>query len=129
MKRREFLTLLGTSAAAWPLAAGAQQGERVRRIAVLMNIAADDQEAQLYMAAFQQGLQQLGWTVGRNVRIDHRWGPNDASRVRRQVAELVALAPDVMLFAGGNVAEIVQPISRGVPIVLSQSIDPVGGGI
>jgi putative ABC transport system substrate-binding protein len=127
MRRREFITVLG-AAATWPVAAGAQQRERMRRIGVLMNIPADDPEAQLYLAAFQQGLQELGWTIGRNVRIDHRWGPNDGARVRQQVAELVALAPDVMLFAGGTLAEVGQPMSR-VPIVLSQSIDPVGGGI
>src|SRR5215475_10903922 len=100
MRRREFITLLGGATAVWPIAARAQQGERVRRIGVLMNIPADNQEAQLYMAAFQQGLQELGWTVGRNLRIDHRWGPSDAARVRQQVAELVALKPHVILTAG-----------------------------
>jgi putative ABC transport system substrate-binding protein len=124
MRRREFITLLG-GAAAWPLAARAQQSTRMRRVGVLMNIPADDQEAQLYMAAFQQGLQELGWTVGRNLRIDHRWGPNNQERVRQQAAELVALAPDVLLVAG---ADIVGVVGRSVPIVLAQSIDPVGGG-
>jgi putative tryptophan/tyrosine transport system substrate-binding protein len=129
MQRRSFLTLLGGAAAARPVAAGAQQPERMRRIGVLMNIPADDPEAQLYMAAFQQGLQQLGWTVGRNVRIDHRWGSADRDRFRQYATELVALAPDVILAAGGGAAEAVQRLSRSMPIVLAQSIDPVGGGI
>jgi putative tryptophan/tyrosine transport system substrate-binding protein len=128
LRRRDFITLLGSAAAVWPLAAGAQQPERMQRIGVLMNIPADDPEAQLYMAAFQQSLQELGWTIGRNVRIDHRWGPNVGARARQQVAELLALAPDVMLVAGGNLPEVMQS-TIGVPIVLSQSIDPVGGGI
>src|SRR5215472_4235967 len=120
LKRREFITLLG-GAAAWPITAGAQQREQMRRIGVLMNIPADDQEAQLYIAAFQQGLQELGWTVGRNLRIDHRWGPSDLGR---KGMELVALAPDVMLVAGGG--DVAQQVSRTVPVVLAQSIDPVG---
>ena len=90
LKRREFITLLG-GAAAWPLAAWAQQGERVRRIGVLMNVAADDPEGQARLTAFGQGLQQLGWTDGRNVRIDYRWGGGDADRIRRYAAELVAI--------------------------------------
>jgi putative tryptophan/tyrosine transport system substrate-binding protein len=90
MRRREFITLLG-GAAAWPLAAWAQQGERVRRIGVLMNVAADDPEGQARLTAFVQGLQQLGWTDGRNVRIDYRWGGGDADRIRRYAAELVAI--------------------------------------
>jgi putative ABC transport system substrate-binding protein len=85
MRRREFITLLG-GAAAWPLAAWAQQGERVRRIGVLMNVAADDPEGQARLTAFVQGLQQLGWTDGRNVRIDYRWGGGDADRIRRYAA-------------------------------------------
>jgi putative ABC transport system substrate-binding protein len=129
MRRREFITLLG-GAATWPIAARAQQTERVRRIGVLMNIPADDQEAQLYIAAFQQGLQELGWTVGRNLRIDHRWGPSDPGHARQQVMELMALAPDVMLIAGGaSTVDLSIQASRTVPVVLSQSIDPVGGGI
>jgi putative ABC transport system substrate-binding protein len=124
-RRRDFMTLIA-GAAAWPLAARAQQAARVRRIGVVMNIPADDQEAQLYMAAFQQGLQELGWTVGRNLRIDHRWGPSNQERARQQVAELIALAPDVMLVAGAAVGELV---SRTVPVVMAQSIDPVGGGV
>ena len=125
MRRREFITLLG-GAAAWPLAARAQ--ERLRRVAALMNLPADDQEAQLYMAAFQQGLQGLGWSIGRNLRLDHRWGPLDPERLRLRAQELIALAPDVMIVAGGGAAEAVQRANRTVPVVLAQSIDPVGAG-
>ena len=100
MKRREFITLLGGAAAAWPLAARAQQPERMRRIGVLMPLAADDPEGQARIAAFLQGLQQLGWTDGRNVRIDYRWARGDADRIRKYAAELVALAPDVILASG-----------------------------
>jgi putative ABC transport system substrate-binding protein len=125
MRRRDFISLLG-GAAAWPLAARAQQAQRMRRIGVLMNIPADDQEAQLYMAAFQQTLQDLGWTIGRNLHVDYRWGPSNNERVRQQAAELLAMAPDVMLVAGGGVVAFV---NSTVPIVLPQSIDPVGGGL
>src|SRR5262249_12645211 len=123
---REFITLLGGAVVAWPLVARAQQSERMRRIGVLMNIPADDQQTQLYLAAFQQGLQELGWTVGRNLRIDHRWGPSNEERIRQQAAELVALTPDVILWAGGGQA--IREVSRTVPVVLAQSIDPVGQG-
>src|SRR5215469_2425427 len=98
IKRREFVTLLG-GAAAWPLAARAQQGERTRRIGVLMSFAADDPAGQSRVLAFAQALAQLGWTDGRNVRIDLRWGAGDPERTRRYAAELVALAPDVILAA------------------------------
>ena len=101
MMRREFITLLGGAAAAWPLAARAQQGERMRRIGVLMTLASDDPEGQTRLVAFVQGLQQLGWTVGRNMRIDTRWAAGDAERIRKYAAELVALSPDVILAAGG----------------------------
>jgi len=100
MRRREFITLIGGAAAAWPLAARAQQAERVRRIGVLMSLGANDAEGQARLAAFLQGLQQLGWIDGRNVRIDTRWGAGDADRTRRYAAELVALAPDVILATG-----------------------------
>jgi putative ABC transport system substrate-binding protein len=127
MQRREFITLLGGAAAVWPLTARAQQ--TMRRIGVLMNISADDQQAQLYLSAFQQGLQELGWTIDRNLRIDHRWGPSDADRVRKQVEELVTLKPDVILTAGAAVGLVVQQVSSTVPVVFAQSIDPVGGGV
>jgi len=96
MRRRAFITLLGGAAAAWPLAARAQQTDRVRRIGVFMNLAADDPEGQARNTAFVQALQQLGWTNGRNARIDTRWG-TDAASTRKYAAELVALAPDVIL--------------------------------
>jgi putative ABC transport system substrate-binding protein len=129
MRRREFVTLLGGAAAAWPLAARAQQGERVRRIGVLMASAADDSESQARMAAFLQGLAQLGWTIGRNLRIDTRWATTDADDIRRHAAELAALAPDVLVAATGTVtvAPLLQA-TRTVPIVFVQVIDPVGAG-
>ena len=130
MKRREFITLLGGGAAvAWPLAARAQQPERVRRIGVLMASAADDSESQARIAAFLQGLQQLGWADGRNVRIDTRWATTDADDIRRHAAELAALAPDVLVAATGTVtaAPLLQA-TRTVPIVFVQVIDPVGAG-
>src|SRR5215510_10448383 len=97
MRRREVITLLGGTAAAWPLAAGAQQGERVRRIGVLMHLAADDPESMARIAGFLQGLQQLGWSDGRNVRLDYRWAAADPERFRKHAVELVALRPDVLL--------------------------------
>src|SRR5215470_14586832 len=100
MKRREFITLLGGEAAAWPLTARAQQGDRMRRIGVLINRAADDPEGQARLAALKQGLVQLGWTDGRNVRIDTRWGEDDAERARKYAAELVTLSPDVIVASG-----------------------------
>jgi putative ABC transport system substrate-binding protein len=100
LRRRQFLTLLGGAAAGWPFAARAQQPGQVRRIGVLMNLAADDPEALGRITAFVQGLQELGWTDGRNVRIDTRWGAGDADRFRRYAGELVALAPDVILSSG-----------------------------
>jgi putative ABC transport system substrate-binding protein len=125
--RREFITLLG-GAVAWPLAARSQQPERMRRVAALMNQAAEDQEGQARLIAFVQGLQQLGWTDGRNVRIDTCWGSGAAERQRRDAAELVALAPDVIL---GNGSAAVGPLlqaTRTVPIVFTAITDPVGAG-
>jgi putative tryptophan/tyrosine transport system substrate-binding protein len=128
MKRREFITLLG-GAATWPLAARAQQGERTRRIGVLMASAADDPENQARMAAFLQGLAQLGWTDGRNVRIDTRWATTNSDDLRRHAAELAALAPDVLVAATGTAttAPLLQA-TRTVPIVFVIVIDPVGAG-
>ena len=127
MKRREFITLLGGAAAAWPLAARAQQPERVRRIGVLMYLPADDAEGQARLAAFTQALKQLGWSDGRNLRIDTRWATADD--IRRHAAELVGLAPDVLLAATGTatVAPLLQA-TRTVPIVFLTVIDPVGAG-
>ena len=129
MRRREFLGVVGGGAiAAWPLAAHAQQAERVRRIGVLMSLAADDREGQVRIAAFVQGLQQLGWTDGHNVQIDTRWGAGDDDRARRYAAELVALAPDVILASGGSVVGLMRQATRTVPIVFTQTPDPVGAG-
>jgi putative tryptophan/tyrosine transport system substrate-binding protein len=128
VRRREFIALIGGAAAAWPLAARAQQGERMRRIGVLMTLAADDPEGQARLTAFVQGLQELGWTDGRNVRIDYRWAAGDAERARRYAAELVALAPDVILAHGGSIVPSLLQATRTVPIVFTQTPDPVGAG-
>ena len=126
--RREFITLLGGAAAAWPLAARAQQPTRMRRIGVLMTLAADDAEAMARLAAFLQELQQLGWTDNRNVHIDYRWGAGEHERIRRHAAELVALAPEVILANGtAGVGPLLQA-TRTVPIVFVQVSDPVGAG-
>jgi putative ABC transport system substrate-binding protein len=127
MRRRAFITLLG-GAAAWPLAARAQPGERMRRVGVLNTLAADDPEAQARQAAFLQGLQELGWTDRRNVRIDTRWGGGDPERIRKFAAELVALAPDVMLTTGGITLPPLLQLTRTVPIVFVIVPDPVGAG-
>jgi ABC-type uncharacterized transport system substrate-binding protein len=128
MKRREFISLFGGAAAAWPLAARAQQGERMRRIGVLMNLSENDPEAQRLVATFREGLAQLGWTEGRNLRIDNRWSAGDIERIRRYAAELVALGPDVILAYGGSVVGPLQQVSSTVPIVFVEVIDPVGAG-
>jgi putative ABC transport system substrate-binding protein len=128
MKRREFITLLGGAAAAWPLAARAQQGERMRRIGVLMNLAADDPQSPVRIATFLLGLQESGWTDGRNLRIDYRWGAGDPDRYRRYAAELVALAPDVILAVGASLGPLLQA-TRTVPIVFTVVADPVGAGL
>jgi len=127
MRRREFITLVG-GAAAWPLAASAQQGERMRRIGVLMNLPADDAEGQGRIAAFLQELQQLGWTDGRNVLIDRRWAAGDAGRFQRYAEELVALAPDVILAAAVPSVQALQRATRTVPIVFANVSDPVASG-
>src|ERR1700730_13168691 len=128
MKRREFITLLGGATIARPLAARAQQGERMPRIGVLMSFAAELPESQPRLAAFQQGLQQLGWTEGSNVRIDYYWGAGDADRIRKYAAELVALAPDVILANGSVVVAPLLQATRTVPIVFVYVPDPVGAG-
>src|SRR5262245_42230131 len=128
MNRRTFITLLA-SAVAWPLAARAQQGERVRRIGVLQGGSdRDDQRSQPSMAAFLQGLQQSGWTDGRNVRIDYRWPAGDADQARKYAAELVALAPDVILTASSISLAALLQTTRTVPIVFLGIVDPVGSG-
>ena len=129
MRRREFITLLGGAAAAWPLAASAQQAERMRRIGVLVAAAADDSEFQTWSRRFCRALAQLGWSDGRNVRIDIRWATANADELRRHAAELAALAPDVILAATGTAttAPLLQA-TRTVPIVFAIVIDPVGAG-
>jgi putative tryptophan/tyrosine transport system substrate-binding protein len=127
MRRRDFITLIG-GAAAWPLAARAQQGERLRRIGVLETLAKDDAEAQARNAAFAQSLQQLGWTVGRNVEIETRWSAGSADTMRRNVADLMALAPDVVLATGTPSLQPLLQASRTVPIVFVLVPDPVGAG-
>jgi len=128
MKRREFITLLGGAAAAWPLAARAQQRERMRRIGLLLNLGSDDQEGQTRNAAFLQALQELGWTVGRNIRIDYRWGAGNAELYRKHAADLVALAPDIILTNGTSTIGPVLQTTRTVPIVFVNVTDPVAGG-
>src|SRR5262245_58682693 len=128
-KRRSFITLLGGAAAAWPMAARAQPGERVRRIGVLTaGTPADDAEGQVRNAAFLQTLQQLGWTVGRNLHIDYRWGLGNADNNRRYAAELAALAPDVILSTGTATVRPLLQATRTVPIVFVSVADPVGAG-
>ena len=130
MRRRNFITLLGGAAAGWPLVARAQQGERVRRIGVLSTIPADDPEAAARSAAFLQTLQELGWTDGRNVRIDTRSSaPSDIERIRKYAGELVVLAPDVILTNGIGGVRVLQQATRTVPIVFVNVTDPVGAGL
>jgi putative ABC transport system substrate-binding protein len=128
MRRRNFIALLGSTAVAWPLTARAQQRERTRRIGVLMPQAADDSEYQNRLAAFLQGLQELGWTVGRNVRMDPRWAAGDTERIRRYAAELVALTPDVILASTSPSVAALQQASHTIPIVFAAVTDPVGQG-
>ena len=126
MKRREFITIAGGAVAGWPLVARAQQGERLRSIGVLMSIAAQTPEPRI--AAFLHGLQLLGWTEGRNVRIDIRWGAGDADRIRKFASELVALGPDVILAPGSATLGPLLQATRDVPIVFVHVPDPVGAG-
>jgi putative ABC transport system substrate-binding protein len=128
MRRREFITLIGGAAASWPLAALAQQPEQMRRIGVLNPASADDPVWQTRMGAFQQELALLGWSIGRNVRIDIRWATTNAAEIRKQTAELVALAPDVILAAGDSTVPPLLQATRTVPIVFAVSTDPVGAG-
>ena len=127
MRRREFITFLG-STAVWPLAARAQQPERIRRIGVLTSVAADDPDGRVRIAAFMQGLQQLGWTVGRNVQIEYRWAAGSADDLRKYARELVALAPEVIFAAGGTSLGSLLQATRAVPIVFAIVPDPVGSG-
>src|SRR5713226_495544 len=127
LKRRDFITLVG-GAAAWPLGARAQQPDGMRRVGALMNLTADDPEASARVTAFAQELQQLGWTAGRNVRIDYRWGAVDLDRSRGPAAELVALVPDVVLAVASPAVLALQQATRTVPMVFVNVIDPVSAG-
>jgi putative ABC transport system substrate-binding protein len=129
MNRRETITLLGGSAVSWPLVARAQQGGRMRRIGVLMNVAADDPEGQTRNAALLQGLQEHGWTVGRNMRIEYRWNAGDFDLYRRYAMELIELAPDIVVVNGHPATVAMQQTTRTVPIVFINASDPVGGGL
>jgi ABC-type uncharacterized transport system substrate-binding protein len=129
MRRRAFIGALGAAALTWPLTSRAQQPDRMRRIGVLVGASADGMDAQARHATFLQGLQQLGWTDGRNVRIDARWGAANADDIRKYAAELVALAPDVILAAGNAPVERLLQATRAVPIVFVIVLDPVGSGI
>ena len=129
MRRREFITLLGGAAATWPLAARGQQPERMRRVGVLMHLAADDPEGQSRVAAFLQGLQEAGWAVGRNVNIDVRWAAGEADRFRRYAMEIVALTPDVILTSAPPSIRAMQQATRTLPIVFVLVPDAVGTGI
>jgi putative ABC transport system substrate-binding protein len=127
MRRRDVIALLG-GAVAWARAARAQRRAQMRRIGVFMNYAEDDPQSQTRIVAFLQALQELGWTAGRNVHIDYRWGVGDADRNRRNATELVALAPDVLVASGGAVTAALQQATRTVPIVFANVFDPVGAG-
>ena len=129
MKRRAFITLLGGAAVAWPRAARAQQGERMRRIGVLMLYPENDPQGQLRATAFRQGLEKLGWSVGRNVQIDFQWGLGDANWIRSAAARLLRLAPDVILANGSPAARTMQQSSRTVPVIFIAGSDPVADGL
>jgi len=129
MRRRDFIKGIVGSATAWPLSTRAQQPGQMRRIAVLMNVAASDPEGQPAVAAFQQALQQLGWSDGRDVRFDIRWGENDVDRDRKFAAELVALSPDVILASGTLSVTALQRVTHTLPIVFVRVSDPVGAGV
>jgi putative tryptophan/tyrosine transport system substrate-binding protein len=128
MRRREFITLVGGAVVAWPLAARAQQSERTRRIGVLLNIRADDPQSQARLAAFAQGLQRLGWTIGQNILLDYRWGSGDAEAMRQHANELVALAPDVILAHSSAALAPLLQVTRTIPIVFTIVADPVSAG-
>src|SRR6266851_2231496 len=128
LRRREFVTLLGGAAAAWPLAARAQQADRVRRIGVLMPLAESDPQAQAWIAAFRDGLQKLGWTEGRNILIDYRWAAGDTEAMQRFAKELVALQPEVILSQSTPTTAALLQQTRTIPIVFAVVVDPVGSG-
>ena len=125
MKRREFITLICGAAGTWPLAARGQQGQRVRRVCILEGISADSPGVKTRYAAFLEGLQQLGWTPGRNVQIEVRYAEGDEAAIRKYAAEFVALAPDVLVAGGGAAAEVVLKLTHTIPIVFVIAPDPV----
>ena len=128
MKRRAFIALLG-AATAWPLAARAQQAARVRRVSVLMNLSEDDLEAQRLLMTFREGLAQLGWADGRNLRIDYRWAGGDIGQIRTFAKELVELSPDIIVGYGTPVIVALKQETRSIPIVFLSITDPVGQGL
>jgi putative tryptophan/tyrosine transport system substrate-binding protein len=128
MRRRDFIALAGAAAAAWPVAARAQQGGRMRRIGVLMALAPSDPEAQQRVNAFEAGLRDLGWVEGRNLRIDYRWAPGDPSALRAQAAELIGSTPDLILAHSTPVVAALRQDGLAVPILFVQVTDPVGSG-
>jgi putative tryptophan/tyrosine transport system substrate-binding protein len=129
MKRREFLTLLGSGSAAWPLAARAQPTDRPRRVGLLTGLSENDPEAQARVAAFRQELQKLGWTEGRNIRIDYRWPADDADKIHRDAKEMVALAPDVIFINSQPIFDAMREATRDIPVVFVQVTDPVASGL
>src|SRR5262249_27508829 len=129
MRRRDFIAGIAGSATAWPLVARAQQRERMRRIGILLPTTPDDAEFQTLVGAFQQGLQQAGWSIGQNLRIDTRWATRDATEIRKHAVELAALAPDAILAYGNVTIESLQSVTRTVPIVFPVAADPVATGI
>jgi putative ABC transport system substrate-binding protein len=129
LKRREFMTLIGGAAVTWPIAARAQQAGQMRRIGLLMALADDDPQGKTRIAALRQALENLGWTEGRNLRIEYRWTAGDPERARVYAAELVALKPDVIFAAPTSIAAAVQRETRSVPVVFAQVADPVGAGL
>src|SRR5262249_35138404 len=127
VKRREFISLIG-GAAAWPIAARAQQPQRMRRVGVLLNVTSDDPESQTRLAAFAQGLQSLGWIIGQNVRLEYRWGGCSADAISQQAAELIAFAPDVILVQSTAAVSPLLQSTHTIPIVFTVVADPVGAG-
>jgi putative tryptophan/tyrosine transport system substrate-binding protein len=128
MKRRQFIALLGSGVVAWPVAGRAQQGDQIRRVGVLMNLDSDDPQSKVRIGAFIEGLQQLGWTNGSNVRIETRWSAGDLDLARRHATELITLAPDVILADGGTTVGPLQHVTRTVPLVFVNVIDPIAAG-
>jgi len=129
MRRRDFIKVVAGSAISWPLALRAQQATRLRHVGVLMTTNPDSPLGQAWNAAFVQGLQQLGWQVGINVRVDTRWGAGDTELYRKYAAEMVASAPDVILAAANSIVSDLQQVSRTVPIVFVSTVDPVASGL